>query len=334
MSLTNSQYDSIMRIYNQRQVKAQRELEDRRRRVQEEIPRLAGIDADIASVSVRKAKARLTGEAGADFDADEAIRELARERRSLLASKGYPQDYLEPVYQCPLCHDTGYVHNEKCSCFRQLEINLLYSKSNLNDILDRENFESFSLDYYSPKVVNPVSGLSERQEAENAWNACRSFTAAFPVNIRKKEGKNLCLYGDVGTGKTFLTHCIARELISAGFSVLYMTAYDLFELLGRSKFKGTEEAQEAGASVFSCDLLIIDDLGTEMLNNFVTSELFLVVNERALYGKSTVISTNLSLGKFRDAFSERTFSRITGSYQLIHLSGKDIRIQKKLSGGN
>jgi DNA replication protein DnaC len=334
MSLTNSQYESIMRIYNRRQLKAERDLEERRRLAYARIPRLAGIDADIASVSVKKAKALLTGDTKSDFDVKESIRALAEERVSLLQAGGYPENYLEPVYHCPLCHDTGYVNNEKCSCFRQLEINLLYSKSNLNDILDKENFEDFSLAYYSENVINPLSGLSERQEAKDALDNCRQFTAEFPIKIRQKSGVNLCLYGDVGTGKTFLTHCIARELISSGFSVLYMTAYDLFDLLGKRKFRSTEEAQEAGSSVFSCDLLIIDDLGTELFNNFVTSELFLVVNERALSGRSTVISTNLSLEKFRDAFSERTFSRIMGSYQLIHLSGKDIRIQKKLSGGN
>ena len=153
----------------------------------------------------------------------------------------------------------------------------------------------------------------------------------FRQNHRKGTPENLFFYGDVGVGKTHLSHAIAKGVLDLGCSVLYLTAYDLFDLMSRYKFHSEEDLKETYETVYACDLLIIDDLGTEMLNNFVTSELFLIVNERILQKKSTIISTNLSIMKVREAFSERTFSRIMGSYRLIHISGEDIRIRKRLS---
>ena len=148
MPLSNSQYDAIMRIYSQKQLKNRRNLDRRKQEVYAKIPRLPEIDAEIASVSVRKALFLLGDPNGSDLDTDGAIRDLAEERRALLLSNGYPEDYLEPQYDCPLCHDTGYVGNRKCSCFRQMEIDLLYSASNLKDVLESDTFDNFSLKYY------------------------------------------------------------------------------------------------------------------------------------------------------------------------------------------
>lgn len=147
------------------------------------------------------------------------------------------------------------------------------------------------------------------------------------------KGGNLLFYGETGVGKTFLTHCIAKELLESAHSVIYFTAFDLFELFSAATFRRSHEEDEVmqrHSSIFDCDLLIIDDLGTEMTNSFVSSQLFLCINERLMNGKSTIISTNLSLEALRDLYSERVFSRISSSFQMRKLIGKDIRLLKKL----
>lgn len=327
MALTNPQYDSIMRMYNQRQLRHRHEQEERRRIAYQKIPRLPEIDADIASISVKKARDMLNGGPYASLDLEAAIRDLAAERKALLAANGFPEDYLEPSWDCPLCRDTGYIEGRKCTCFQKAEAELLYAQSRLDEVLDRENFDTFCLDYYSDTLKNPATNLSSRQTARAALARCRSFADNFG------SGDNLFLYGDTGVGKTFLSHCIAKELLDRSFCVIYFTAFDLFELFARHTFAGSEEAKDVHSSIFTCDLLIIDDLGTELTNSFVASQLFLCINERLLRRKSTIISTNLTLDRFAETYSERTFSRISSNYTIIKLFGNDIRIQKKLLGG-
>lgn len=328
MSLTNSQYDAVMRLYQEKQFRQKRRQDQRIRTAEEKIPRLAEIDREVASLSLKKARILLSKNPRGDFDLEAAIRDLAEERRALLLSNGFPEDYLELHYDCPHCRDTGFIGTKKCSCFRRLEISLLYSQSNLQNILEEENFSRFRLDYYSDELLSPSSGLSARETAAQALECCREFVKHFSSRF-----ENICLYGDTGVGKTFLSHCIARELIEGGFSVIYFTAFDLFELLERHRFSASDEAAEAQRHIFDCDLLIIDDLGTELTNSFVASQFFLCVNERILRKKSTVLSTNLSMEQFAEIYSERTFSRILSNYKMIHLFGNDIRIQKRLTGG-
>lgn len=328
MALTNSQYDAVMRIYSQRQLRNRREQDARIREAYAAVPRLPEIDGDVAALSLKKARVLLGNRSEQDFDLTAALEELAEERRALLLSNGYPADYLELHYDCPMCRDTGFSDGRKCACFRRTETELLYEQSNLREVLKEDNFEHFSLDYYSDEIVSESSGLTARQTAAFALKCARDFVAGFSEDF-----SNLCLYGDTGVGKTFLSHCIARDLIEAGFSVLYLTSFELFEQLEQHKFSNSEEAEEAYRHLFECDLLIIDDLGTELTNSFVSSQLFLCVNERILRKKSTIISTNLSLEQFAETYSERTFSRIFSHYQMIRLFGNDIRIQKQLAGG-
>ena len=328
MALTNQQYDSIMRMYNRRQLQHRHELEERRKTAYAKIPRLPEIDRDIASISVQKARDMLNGGPHAGLDLRAAIAELAQERTALLVSNGFPADYLEPSYDCPLCRDTGYIDGKKCVCFKKAETSLLYTQSRLDEILDKENFDTFSLEYYSDDIINNATGLTSRQTAHAALQRCRSFTETFGIRF-----DNLFFYGDTGVGKTFLSHCIARELLDRSFCVIYFTAFDLFELFARHTFSGSDEAKEVHSNIFNCDLLIIDDLGTELTNSFVASQLFLCINERILRKKSTIISTNLTLDRFAETYSERTFSRISSNYTIIKLFGNDIRIQKKLLGG-
>ena len=194
MALTNPQYDAIMRMYNERQLRHQREQQEHIRIAYEKIPRLAEIDAEIASLSVRKAKAMLNGDASMDLDLNAAIRDRSQERAALLSMHGYPADYLELTYDCPLCRDTGYIDGtQKCACFKKAAVDLLYRQSNVEELLKTENFSQFSLDYYSVPEhrslpARPLLPRSKKARRSSAISARRlkisSFTAT-PVSEKR-----------------------------------------------------------------------------------------------------------------------------------------------------
>lgn len=327
MGLTNAQYNAIMRDYQRQQARGAQELARRTAEIYDRFPEFSEIDAQIAGASTACARQLLTDGDG-DLNALRArIAQLSQRRTVILKSAGYPEDYLKPTYRCPDCQDTGYIGSQKCHCFRQAAIDLLYTQSNLQEILNTENFSAFSLDYYSQQLIDPVTGQTARQIAQRALEECRRFVEAFDDHF-----ENLFLYGNTGLGKTFLSHCIAKELLESTHSVIYFSSFRLFELFAASTFGRTDDAQgEMEQHIFDCDLLIIDDLGTELVNSFVSSELFHVINERILRRRSTLISTNLALGTFADTYSERVFSRISSSYKMLKLFGDDIRLQKKIS---
>ena len=253
------------------------------------------------------------------------LKKLTDQKTKLLVSAGFSPDYLEPIYDCADCKDTGYIGNHKCHCFQKAIIDLLYTQSNLQNILAKENFNTFSFTYYSENHIDPVTGRSSLETMKNAHLIAHEFVETFTDDFR-----NLFLYGDTGVGKTFLSNCIAKELIDRAFSVIYLTSYEFFDTLAKSKFEKDDAAETMCEHIFDCDLLIIDDLGTELTNSFTVSQLFLCLNERILRRKSTIISTNLSLESLVDIYSERTFSRITSNYTMLKLTGDDIRIKKKL----
>ena len=173
-----------------------------------------------------------------------------------------------------------------------------------------------------------VTGRNARENIQKIVDECLHFVQNFDM-----EHDNLLFYGATGVGKTFLTHCIAKELLESAHSVIYFTSFDLFEVLSTATFGkkyAEDEVLQQHSAIFDCDLLIIDDLGTEMTNTFVTSQLFLCINERLMNKKSTIISTNLSLESLRDLYSERVFSRISSNFKMRKLIGKDIRLMKKL----
>ena len=327
MPLHNYQYDTIMREYSRRQAQNRRIQEQHQAQAYQQLPRLREIDEEVATLSARKVRALITRQETGLDDLKNDIALLSQERSALLLSEGYPQDYLEMHYTCPLCQDTGYIGSQKCSCFKKAEIELLYTQSNLKEILEKENFDHFSFDLYSDTITNDSTGLSARETARRAYDIAQTFVKNFDSSF-----ENLFLYGDTGVGKTFLSHCIAHDLLESAHCVLYFSAFDLFDHLAGSAFSRKDE-KPGEDLVFDCDLLIIDDLGTELTNSFVASQFFLCINERIMRKKSTIISTNLKLEDFSATYSERTFSRIASNYRMVKLIGKDIRIQKIFLGG-
>ncbi len=327
MSLKNFQYDALMRSYNQKQLLHKHEQSERIAQAEKQIPRLAEIRQEIAALGLLKARIVLGAVKENDFDLSEKIQKLSKERTEILLKNGYPKDYLDMHYDCPLCKDTGYIGSEKCGCFRKAAVDLLYTQSNIRSILNTENFSYFSFDYYSPDFLDAASGITSLDSAKNAYEKSWDFINGFP------NGNNLLIYGDTGVGKTYLTHCIAKELLDRSFFVLYFTSFDLFDLLSKNTFDKNTEVADMAQFVFDCDLLIIDDLGTELTNSFISSQLFCCINERIINKHSTIISTNLTMEDFLDTYSERTFSRVTSNYTMLKLVGNDIRIQKRLLGG-
>ena len=196
----------------------------------------------------------------------------------------------------------------------------LYEQSGLENLLETENFSHLSTAYYQGEDLARF-----KKTVQNA----RKFVSDFSSHYH-----NLLFYGTVGTGKSFLSCCIAKELLDAGYCVLYFSACSLFDRISEYTFgsKDRENLAQFYQDLYACDLLIIDDLGTELSNGFVASELFTILNERHLRKRSTIISSNISLEELSEHYSERLFSRITSNYELFKFTGSDIRIQKKLSG--
>lgn len=317
MPLTNTQYDKILRDYENRQLKNRRELEQRTAYVYDRVPGYRELEDRVAAVSVSQGKKYLAGDEQAMEELKLLISELSFQKARLLADAGLPGDYLKPVYTCPDCRDTGYIDGQKCHCFRQAMISLLYEQSHMREMLQNDNFRTLSYEYYQGDDLTRF---------KNAVITCQNFIKNFNSDYH-----NLFFYGTVGTGKTFLSNCTAKELIESGHSVIYFSAAGLFDLLSRYSFdyKSKEEERECHADLYQCDLLIVDDLGTELTNQFVASRLFSLLNERHMGKKATIISTNLSLEELRDRYSDRIFSRITSHYELCKLTGPDIRMYKK-----
>ena len=325
MGLSNEKFAQIRRIYDDRQRRSSRILQARTQEAEQRDPRLREIREQIASISISRALELLNGSTRASEDLHRQIDTLHRQKVQILSDLGYPEDYLDPVYECPVCRDTGYVGNEKCRCMKQLCIDLLYEQSHIHTQLETECFENFRLDYYDREDVHEILRASPYEMARNALEKCRTFSRDFG-----REGGNILLSGPVGTGKTFLTHCIAKEVLDQGYSVLYFSAGELMDRLGDIAFRREDADPEEYDQILGCDLLIIDDLGTEFKNSFTVQRLFSLLNERLIREKSIVISTNLSMEDIEEQYTERTASRITSGYLILNMSGDDIRLKKRI----
>ena len=254
--------------------------------------------------------------------------ELQVRQARLLQQAGYPPDALDDAPNCKKCKDTGWVGTEMCDCLKTLcAQEQVRELSKLLD-LGEQSFDHFSLDWYSPL---PWAGeaLSPRENMELIYETCLNYAQKFGRFLFP----NLFLTGDPGLGKTFLSACIARTVAENGFSVVYDTAVNLFSNFEEQKFaknvQESGEAQQETRRYLNCDLLILDDLGSEMTTSFVQSALYTLVNTRLTRGKATVISSNLSMDGVRARYNGQTASRLAGEYRILRFYGEDIRIQRK-----
>lgn len=245
---------------------------------------------------------------------------LQRQRAELLTAMGYPADYLEEKPACALCGDTGYHNGQVCRCLREY-----YKKAQLSELsklldMGGQSFETFSFEWYSDE--RGERKRSPRENMERVFDICQDYARHF-----SSAADNLLLTGQPGLGKTFLSASIARVVSERGFSVVYDTAEHIFSQLEQEKFRPDDSpaACEDAARYRGCDLLIMDDLGTEMVTSFVQSALYQLVNGRLLAGKKTVISTNLAPQQLGERYSPQMQSRLEGEYRVLPFFGEDIR---------
>ncbi len=327
MEYTNSKLSDFMIQYERTRNENMLRLEQRRKDIYQKVPRLLEIDREMASGAIRFAKDKLNGSACEFEDLDAYLQRLKEEQKQLLTSNGFPETSFDPIYTCSKCHDTGFVEGRPCSCLKQQLINSYYMQSNIHSILETENFDHFCLDYYS-KQPDGIHSFTPYEYMKNVLAQSKAFAADFD-----KKGGNLLFHGNTGLGKTFLSNCIAKALLDQGHTVLYLTAARLFEDIMPDVVMNKKQNQDNPQIynyVYSCDLLIIDDLGTEFVNEFTRSEVYQVINERLLTKKSMLVSTNLSLKEIRDYYDERIVARMVENFTIREFIGDNIRYLKKM----
>lgn len=324
-------YREIMRAYEADRDKALAILEQRRGEVYRRIPRLREIETQLTAIGLSLAKQALEDTDGGMLAALRAESLALREERfALLEANHLGADYLTPPYQCAICSDTGFIETgdalpTRCRCLKQRLIDKYYDLSNIKDTLSEENFDTFDLRYYDMQVSED-EGLSPYANMQTIYQTAMQFVLGFG-----RDFQNLLLYGDTGLGKTFLCNCIAKDLLNAGRTVLYLTAPRLFKVIEDYRFNRDEmeEPDEMLEAVADVDLLILDDLGAEFATVITSAALFDIINQRLINKKPVVISTNLSPPGLQAQYSERIVSRFLGHYKLLKFFGDDIRIRKK-----
>ena len=320
MGLSQEQFRSIMREYDERRNSLYTDLEKRRDLLYINYPEIEKTNQALSQNGIARIKASLTKDKKSLEILEQEKQEIVERKRYLYQYYRIPDDYLEPKFTCPYCKDTGYIDNQKCSCLVQRISDLLYDQSGIKELLNRENFSVMKSEYYDQDEKIGSRTLSDYMK--NQIDYCREYVRDFDA-----KHESILFYGPPGTSKTFLTNCIAKELLDSCHSVLYFSAIRLFDLFSRNRFDS--DGGDFSDSVLNCDLLVIDDLGTESTNTFSRERLFFCVNERLIASKATIISSNLDRTDIKQTYGERIFSRIASGYHLIRTTGKDIRIMKK-----
>ena len=307
------------------QAKADRESENRQNLqiAYQQVPRIQEIDRQLRqtmAMAVQTAFSKGIDVRQAMDKVKEQNLELQRERAAL-AALHFEEGFLDETPICDRCGGSGYVGSTMCECL--VELCRQEQKKELTFLTaGREIFDQFRLDYY-PDRTDPATGFNIRAVMDRTYQTCRRYAQTFS----EKSG-NLLFSGDTGLGKTFLSACIARAVADNGHSVVYETAGHLFGHLERARFGGSEEDRREAEKYTACDLLILDDLGTEMGGQFVSASLYSLINDRILSGKPTIISTNLTVDEMSKRYSTQIASRLRGNYTRVAFLGDDIRVMK------
>ena len=332
MSYKNA-FKDVMRAYEVDRDRAVVLLNERRKELYRRLPRVREIDNELSHIGISVAKKVLIE--GGNQVLFEGLRQqsivLKKEKERLLSENGVSEGYLADIYRCAVCQDTGYTQShlsERCKCLKQHLIDKYYTLSNVRGLLEEENFDTFDMRYYSESLM-PSEGMSSYRNMQLIYQTALKFVEEFDRTFQ-----NLLFYGDTGLGKTFLCNCIAKDLLDAGHTVLYVTAPRIFKLVEDYRFNrdNVEDSDYSIDAVIDVDLLILDDLGAEFSTVVTSAFLFDIINQRLLAKKPVVISTNLSPAEFEIQYSDRIVSRFLGHYKMSKFYGDDIRAKKKYSG--
>ena len=319
MGFNRNNYIRIKEEYNGKYRRAEEEAKLRRHEVELGVPGIAEINKQLSLTGIEIMEAAMKN----DMAAIETIKaknlDLMAKRAELLVSAGYPFDYTEIKYECPLCGDTGAIDNKMCVCMRKKLVEAGFESSGMSDLIREQKFSNFSLDYYrqSPDEYKRMSAI---------YNLLLQYAEKFTPG----ESKNIAMFGGTGLGKTHLSSAVAGKIIESGHDVYYIGAQGMISDFEYNRFGNSSMGSVDGDvdRYIECDLLIIDDLGTEVNNQFTTSCLYNVINTRLNKRKPTLISTNLTPDEFRHRYWDRITSRVFGEYVILPFVGKDVRSQK------
>ena len=330
--MSNTTLKNLLTEYENKRMRAIKLAEQRKKELYIQNPKLQEIDDKLNPLSISTAKCLINKNYSELLkNLEKNINILKKEKILILNSIGKDESYILPNYACKLCNDTGYVmqnsHSIMCSCLKQKIFDLEYNKSNIYNIKN-QNFNNFNDLFYS-NVVDEKKYKSDISPRENI-KLIKDICFKFINNFENPEEKNLLFTGNTGLGKTFISSCIANELIKKNKTVLYQTAPVMLDTIIDYRF-GKNTNSNILENILTVDLLIIDDLGTECVNNMKFTELFNIINTRLLNQKNitkTIISTNLSLQNLYNTYDERIVSRIVGNYNICYFFGDDIRFKK------
>lgn len=314
----------ILAMYDSIRDEEAKKLKERIAEIENKYPEIIDIDNKVKQLSLQMSLAILRSNDGNKTleEYKNKIMDLRAQKYEMLVSKGYDTEYLNLHYRCNKCKDTGYINgNVKCSCYKPKLISLYYDNSSLKDIVKEKNFSKFNLSLFS--THKGEEKYSPRKNMENIYgyilnNYIKNFDSI---------DTNLLFYGSPGSGKSYLSYCIAKELLDLGHLVVYKTSDELIRDLREVRFNNNTNLEDL---LINCDLLIIDDLGAEQRNDFSITELFNLLNKKLLHKKKMLISTNISLGYFSKLYSERIYSRLIGDFKLFKFYSEDIRIELNL----
>ncbi|MBO6233619.1 MAG: ATP-binding protein [Clostridia bacterium] len=332
--ISNEILNNILKEYEQKKTKAELDAIERKEKLYNSVPQLQKIEDELNKFAIQTTKNILNGNKDEINLLNEKINKLKNEKIQILKSKGIDLGYLKPFYECSKCNDTGYITTENnkkemCNCLKQKLLNISFNNSNLSN-LDKENFKKFNELMYSDEVdiAKYKYNISPRKNILNI----KEKAIEFIDNFDNPDYKNLLFTGNSGLGKTYMTNCIAAEMLKKGKTVLYQTAPVLLEnVINYKMSKNKDNLFNFYNSVLESDLLIIDDLGTESQNSMKLSELFTIINTRLLNSNNkitkTIISTNLGIKEIFNFYEERIGSRIAGYYDIYYFFGDDIRFK-------
>ncbi len=335
--MDNSLLKQVLKEYDEKRTRAILDAENRKKELMNVNPRLQEIDKELTLNSIKTSKAILVADSKEKesllADLKKKNNSLIKEKNTFIKNLSKENNYLNPHFECKLCKDTGYVQKDGkltlCSCLKQRIFDIAYNKSNMGN-LERENFSNFNIRIFSDKPDKALykSELSPRENMQIIKDKVKLFIE----NFDDPEEKNLIFTGNTGVGKTFLTNCIADEMLKQGKTVLYQTAPVMFDEINDAKF-GRENARfDLYENILNVDLLIIDDLGTEKITDSKITELFTIINTRLLNQNhkitKTIISTNLNVDELFKTYTTRIGSRLAGNYRFLRFFGDDLRFKK------